>query len=293
MNWVEQWRALSARIEGLLSAGEFVLSAFRVNSSDVFSVVRKSLVPEFQAILAELQKFKNNHATELPSQAATALATFLGQGWQPFANNQGNVNIQILVPLAAFRSQFDYLIQDSEIEMRNLTELAFEHLRRMIVVNLDVRQKWAEAFQTHETSCERLGAVHLLGHGIWAFKVSAAGGATDLVYSDPLQEHSGTIKRTARALVLTEWKRVMRPGDLEAKAKEGRSQTDLYSGGVLGDTELKGTRYIVLVTESNLPAPGDIALDKVAYRHIVIPTKPEPPSEASRKLTRENNSNTA
>jgi hypothetical protein len=292
MNWVEQWRALSARIEGLISAGEFVLSAFKVNSSDVFSVVRKSLVPEFQAILAELQKFKNNHAAELPSQAATALATFLGQGWQPFANDQGNVNIQILVPLAAFRSQFDYLIQDSEIEMRNLTELAFEHLRRMIVVNLDVRQKWAEAFQTHETSCERLGAVHLLGHGIWAFKVSAAGGATDLVYSDPLQERSGTIKRTARALVLTEWKRVMRPGDLEAKAKEGRSQTDLYSGGVLGDTELKGTRYIVLVTESNLPAPGDIALDKVAYRHIVIPTKPEPPSEASRKLTRENSSNT-
>lgn len=293
MNWVEQWRALSARIEGLITAGEFVLSAFKVNSSDTFSVVRKSLVPEFQAILAELQRFKDNHATELPSQAATALATFLGQGWKPFANDQGGINIQILAPLAAFRSQFDYLIRDSEIEMANLTELAFEHLRRMIVVNPDVQRKWAEAFKTHETSCEKLGAVHLLGHGIWAFKVSAAGGATDLVYSDPLQERSGTIKRTARALVLTEWKRVMKPGHLEVTAKAGRSQTDLYSGGVLGDTELKGTRYIVLVTESNLPAPGDVTLENIVYRHVVIPTNPEPPSRVSRKQKRANNRNTA
>ncbi|MBI2538506.1 MAG: hypothetical protein HYW04_01730, partial [Deltaproteobacteria bacterium] len=261
MNWLEQWRALSARIEGLIRAGEFVLSAFKVNSSDTFSIVRKSLIPEFQAILAELETFKKNHATELPPQAATALATFLGQGWHGFDNNQGSVNIQILAPLAAFRSQFDYVIRDSEIEMVNLTELAFEHLCRIIVVNSDVQQKWAEAFQKHETWCERLGAVHLMGHGIWAFKVSTTGGATDLVYSDPIQERSETIKRTARALVLTEWKRVIKPDGLEAKAKEGRSQADLYSAGILGDTELKRTRYIVLLTKSNLPAPRDVVLE--------------------------------
>lgn len=290
MNWIEQWQGLSARIGGLLSAGEFLLSAFKVDSSDSFSVVRKSLIPEFKAILAELESFKTNHAAELPSQADTALKMFLGQKWAAFDNDQGRINIQVLAPLAAFRSQFEYLIRSSEVEMRNITELAFEHLRRTIVVNPDVQQKWVEAFQTNEISCERLGAVHLLGHGIWAFKVSAIGGATDLVYSDPLQERSGTIKRTARALVLTEWKRVVKPSDLEAKAEEGRSQTSLYSAGVLGDTELKGTRYIVLVTELNVSALEDVVVENVVYRHIVIPTKLESPSKASRNARKKGNS---
>jgi hypothetical protein len=33
------------------------------------------------------------------------------------------------------RAHFEYLIHDTEIEGRNATELALEHLRRLIVVN--------------------------------------------------------------------------------------------------------------------------------------------------------------
>jgi hypothetical protein len=79
------------------------------------------------------------------------------------------------------------------------------------VVDKNVRAKWQAAWKKsggHETRCEQLGAVHLLSHGIWAFKTSA-NGATDLVYSDPIDRYSTIVRQTARVLVLTEWKRVL------------------------------------------------------------------------------------
>ena len=161
----------------------------------------------------------------------------------------------MLAPLAAFRSEFEYLIRDAEIEGRSLTELAFEHLRRQIVVDKDVRKKWNAAFNRRETACERLGAVHLLSHGIWAFKITAPGAATDLVYGDPLSGRGIVMNRIARALVLTEWKLVKQADDIDGKAQEGRKQTALYAAGVLGDLELKRTRYVVLVCEGELQPP--------------------------------------
>ena len=52
---------------------------------------------------------------------------------------------------ATVRSEFEYLIHDSEIESRNRTEVAFEHLRRMIAVAYsEVREKWE--VMMHKTS---------------------------------------------------------------------------------------------------------------------------------------------
>jgi hypothetical protein len=62
MHWLEQWRALSARIDGLLGAGEFLISAFQVNSADVFGVVRKSFQPELQAITSEIENLGDTYS---------------------------------------------------------------------------------------------------------------------------------------------------------------------------------------------------------------------------------------
>lgn len=281
MTWLQQWQALAARIEGLLRAGEFLVSAFRVNSSDVFSVVRKSFLPELTAINTEIENLGQTYASELPPQASEALQKYVAQGWGT-AFNDGKIDIQALAPLASFCSQFEYLIRDSEIEGRNITELAFEHLRRHLVVDDDVRTKWRNAFQAHETACERLGAIHLLSHGIWAFKVMALGGATDLVFGDPVEHHSQVVRRTARTLILTEWKLVRSPAEIAAKAQEARDQAAIYSGGVLGDTELKRTRYVVLVCQPDLSPPDDVMLGAITYRHIVLPVSPETPSATAR-----------
>jgi hypothetical protein len=81
----------------------------------------------------------------------------------------------------------------------------FQHLQRLIVVDDEARRKWQAAFAKGEVECEKLGAVHLLGHGIWAFKIDARGGRTDLVYQEPA---GGLIKEQqyAEGFVLTGWK---------------------------------------------------------------------------------------
>ncbi|MGA6828580.1 hypothetical protein ACO9S2_13325 [Nitrospira sp. NS4] len=281
MTWLEQWRDLAGRIDGLIRSGEFLVSAFRVNSADAFSVVRKSLLPELKAIIAEIDHLGKTYASELPQQALVALQQYVAQGWGK-SFNDGAVDIQTLAPLASFRSQFDYLIRDTESDGRSLTELAFEHLRRQLVVDEDIRKKWQLAFKRHETACERLGAVHLLSHGIWAFKIVAPGGATDLVFGDPVKQHAEVMTRTARALVLTEWKLIKRPDEIATKAQEARDQAAIYSGGMLGDAELKRTRYIVLVSEADLVPPEDVSVGTVTHRHILLPTSPKSPSRTAR-----------
>jgi hypothetical protein len=147
MTWVEEWRALAARIDGLVRAGEFLVSALKVYSSDVRVVVKKSVIPELQAIGHEIKQFTDKYSDELSVKAVEALNRYTVEKWDEQAAEhstpqQGAIAIQVLAPLAAFRSEFEYLIRDSEIEGRNLTELAFEHLRRQIVVDEETRNKW-------------------------------------------------------------------------------------------------------------------------------------------------------
>jgi hypothetical protein len=169
VTWLEQWRALSARIDGLVRAGEFLVSAFRVHGNDERQAFRKSLLPEFKAITDAIIALGEGHGMEMPPRAVQALNRYQSCDWYEKVATLGASDstwaIQVLAPIAAFRSEFEYLIRDAEFEGRSLTELAFEHLRRQIVVDEDVRKKWNAAYKRHETACERLGAVHLLSHG--------------------------------------------------------------------------------------------------------------------------------
>jgi hypothetical protein len=70
MTWLEQWRDLAARIDGLIRAGEFLVSAFKVNSADAHSVVRKSFQPELVAIIAEIDRLCQR-SPEIPPGAIT------------------------------------------------------------------------------------------------------------------------------------------------------------------------------------------------------------------------------
>lgn len=287
MTWLEQWRNLAARIDGLIRAGEFLASAINAMQSDgirgidYFDCVKQSILPERDAIIVEIECLGKIYASVLPQQASAALNEYVARNE---VKNQmsGVIGIQLLAPLASFRSQFEYLIRDAEVEGRSLTELAFEHLRRQLVVDEDIRKKWQDAFKKHEPACERLGAVHLLSHGIWAFKVVAPGGATDLVFDDPVERHAEIMRRTARALVLTEWKLIKSQNEMTTKAQEAREQAEIYSGGVLGDAELKRTRYIVLVCQLDLLPPDDVSIGAVTYRHVLLLTSPMAPSTMAR-----------
>ncbi|HIJ44324.1 MAG: hypothetical protein QF511_00225 [Rhodospirillales bacterium] len=91
-----------------------------------------------------------------------------------------------LVLLGAFETEISFILSDVQEVIRARSERAFAHLQRSVVVDQAFREKWIAAFKKGEVACEKLGTVHLLLHGIWAFKVDAAGARTDLVESDPV-----------------------------------------------------------------------------------------------------------
>ena len=292
MTWLEQWRNLAARIDGLIRAGEFLASAVNASETpgippnDNFDCVKDSILPERNAIIAEIKHLGDTYASDLPPQASVARRRYVTWG-RIDSTTVGVIGIQSLAPLASFRSEFEYLIRDTEAEGRSLTELAFVHLQRQLEVDEDIRKKWQEAFKKRETACERLGAVHLLSHGIWAFKVSTIGSATDLVFNNPVDRYADIMSRTARALILTEWKLVRSGDTITTKAQEARTQARHYSGGVLGDVELKRIRYIVLVCHEDLNEDltlPDVIDEPVTYRHVLLSMSSMAASVKTKKL---------
>jgi hypothetical protein len=157
--------------------------------------------------------------------------------------------------------------------------------REGIVVDRDVRGKWQSAFAAGETHCEQLGALALLQHGIWAFKVSGAGERTDLVFGEALVD-STEPARASEALVLTEWKRVT-PIDSSQKATGAVEQAELYSGGILGGFELRDRRFVILVSQKQLALPPDVGRGGRIYRHVNIAVDPDTPSVAAKHVRAE------
>jgi hypothetical protein len=184
-----------------------------------------------------------------------------------------------LVLLAAFESEMSFIMTDVQDALRLRSERAFAHLQRLIVVDADFRRKWGQAFSAGEPECERHGAVHLLLHGIWAFKVGGAGAQTDLVF----QERPMGIpdpERYADGLVLTEWKCAATSRESEAKFGAARDQAQRYKAGILAGAELTAYRFAVVVSKDYIPVPGDVKINGITFRHVNIAVSPSTPSKA-------------
>jgi hypothetical protein len=193
---------------------------------------------------------------------------------------------QLVPALILVRSEVQYLLSNGQAEIRSHAERAFIHLRRSIVADPEIREKWQQAFKKGEVACEALGAVHALLHGIWAFKVSANKERTDLVYGSHLGELD-SVARSGAGLVLTEWKLVRRTSEVRTIAAAARRQAGLYAGGSLAGVELYSHRYVVLV--SGKPVNEDLedhVEGPVTYRHVFVPVDPPVPSARSRKQPR-------
>jgi len=76
------------------------------------------------------------------------------------------------------------------------------------------------------------------------------------------------ISRVADALVLTEWKKVKEPEKAETIAENARSQIQLYTAGVLSGIELSRYRYVVMVSQKQLPALEDVQKGPSICRHV-------------------------
>jgi hypothetical protein len=185
-----------------------------------------------------------------------------------------------LVILAAFESEMSFLMSDVQAVVRVRSERAFAHLQRLIVVDEDVRAKWKKAFGKGEVACEALGSVHLLSHGIWAFKADTKGARTDLLFPEPSSEHL-QLASNVDGLVLTEWKKGQ-GGDVGDLLTRAQIQAKCYVQGPLAANELKSYRYLIVVTEHNVVMPNDVQEGDITFRHVNIAVDPKAPSHQSR-----------
>ncbi len=283
MSWLTEWKAISDRIDSILKAGSFY--AQFANSSDGGGAAQRGLNPSAEDIRTSIKKFENNYISLLPDSAALCLQKFINDAEEIYDKScltpDPYLNVRTrLTFLSAFRADFAFNITDVSARARRLSERAFSHLQRSMIADPTIKSKWQDAFKKGETACEKLGAAHLLQHGIWAFKVEGAGEATDLVFGEPLREdYLSEAERTSEALVLTEWKRVDNSSGLKNKIQQAKDQVALYNEGILGGLELEGYRYIVIVSDDYLTMPSDYKdKNNVSYCHRSIAVNRKTPS---------------
>ncbi|MDW9507058.1 hypothetical protein GOA81_18775 [Sinorhizobium meliloti] len=284
VTYLSAWKPLSARIHGLEKAAAVHAGFLAVNSKSPYGA-DKDLQRHCEQILGSVVQFQETFRGLLPPAANDAIDRFMRECGQQIGNNTSRCDATLLrtiiVKLVAFESEVTYCLDSPMERVRSASELAFMHLQRLIVADAGYREKWKDAFKSHETHCESLGATHLLWHGIWAFKVDASGGRTDLVYQEPLNTGSAQV---ALGLVLTEWKRAN--GDPTARFQEAFHQAEAYKSGVLAGVELASHRYLVVVTGRQYDPPADRISGQVTYRHINIAVEPDSPSIIAKKLAK-------
>jgi hypothetical protein len=283
MTYLDQWKALASRIRGLMQAGQLHAGYLAVRSSDSYGRA-KILRQQSASILAALEVFRDRFRQSLPPAAVAALENFIGQNSSLIRGVIDNQDLReegawaALVMLAALETEMSFLLSDVQQSIRARSERAFAHLQRSIVADPDARAKWQAALKNGEVACEKLGAVHLLLHGIWAFKVNAAGERTDLVFQEPPRD-LGAEERYADGLVLTEWK-IAASGDRTGnRFSEARLQAARYAQGSLAGNELTTYRYAIVVSPQHVTTPVDLTENGVIYRHINIVVDPSPPSK--------------
>jgi hypothetical protein len=280
MSWRTEWKAISDRIEGLMEAGRFFVQLWVGHSSDTYGTAKRELLPHARSIFQSILKFQEHYSQSLPPTAVASLSRFTQQYKDRFSAQDINEieGLKLLLPcLASFRSEFTFQLSDMQAVAKRITERAFIHLQRIIIADPNIKEQWGSAFESGETACEKLGAAHLLLHGIWAFKASAEGERTDLILGEPLKDLS-QVESTAESLVLTEWKIIRTLDELEIQADKAYRQASVYGSSSLAGFELSGYCYLVLVSKGRLEVPSDRNENGVSYKYINIAVKPQVPS---------------
>lgn len=278
MSYVEQWRALSARIDGI------TVAAGALQAQDAHGAW-KFLGATCGETFVAIQQFVATFERTLPPEVVALVKAFADGNRAKVlegAKTDGAQMKAAVVFLTLLQSEITYYLAGRQEVVRSLTERAFLHLQRVLAVDDRERELWLAAFTgTGETACERLGATRLLYHGIYAFKINAEGARTDLMVPEPVDPSIEA--RGVDGLVLTEWKVAADAAGAARQFETARTQAALYQRGALLGLELAAYRFLVVVTRAPVAAiPADTTQDGVIYRHINIAIEPPVPSVQAR-----------
>lgn len=289
-----RWGQIAARVDSFARSAAIFLQAQGIQSEDPHGIAFKVFNREATRLLGEIRQFRDNHAQLLPAAATGELDDFLGSAGLSqilLANGVQGLDVVKAFPpiLLSVCASVSYLLADRNATGARLTERALGHLQRSLAVLDSEGAVWQAAFASGEVECEKLGGLHLLRFGVFAFKADPGGARTDLVLGDVITTTS-PLAAASDALVLTEWKVVREKDEPTDVAALARRQLELYTAGPLLGIELRSIRYAILVSEAQIAVPSDVTADEVVYRHINIAVKPHTPSKAAKRLSAGNGS---
>jgi hypothetical protein len=293
---LDQWQALSHRIRAFTQAGQQLFQF-----DDSYGTIRRFGEHGLKILIA-LEHFRDAFRHSLPQAAVDAIDNCVSkdadisvrkllQSTDSTSDLKKHQVWAALAMLMNFEIEMTYILSDAQVAIRVRVERALLHLKRLIVVDAAIREQWKDALKDGEVACEKRGAVHLLWHGIWAFKVNGEGERTDLVFqqrADELPNNQRYVERYADGLVLTEWKVASSEAEAQKQFAAARIQAGRYAKGVLAGSELAAIRYLVVVTPHCITEPPDWPDRKegVVYRHINIVADPTTPSKTRVSRTR-------
>jgi len=279
----QEWLDISGAVEGLRSAWRDYHQQIRGGGSDSFALSEQLFSPVAIQCFRNLVQLLRDNVAKLPPHAREVLEWTSQQEPLLKPSGGGQRTAALVAMVAALKTEVENLLRAPDVRAVPIIERAFLHLQRSIVVDPSVQQAWHKAFRQGEVFCEALGALHLLQHGIWAFKAHAHGARTDLILNQPVTEADAT--GVAAYLLLTEWKLVREGDDPESKVREALRQAQEYGDGVLGGVELTTHRYLILVSQAQLQRLPDRMEGKVLYRVANVAIRPTTPSKTGRRLS--------
>ena len=163
MNWRDEWNAIAARIGGLAASADLLTQSLRVagqSNDPIFPYLQL----QCQAILESVTDFSVSHGDTVSPTVWDAFNKFkVVIAWGPdiLQHTAQSIIQNVVFPLTLLSAEVDYLLSDFSAITRRRTERAFLHLQRSILIDGSYRTKWIEAFQTHETHCEKAGCTAL------------------------------------------------------------------------------------------------------------------------------------
>jgi hypothetical protein len=290
MSWQADWASISQRIQALCAGSTHIFSIENANANALKPVIEHLLIPQATAAFASVRAFTEQWHDALPPGVEFALGELIEASTRNgiWMSNHGKeasgmhaIGSRVIATLAIIRGEIDHLLADPSLIAVSVTERAFKHLQWMIVSDTEVRAKWQQHFRDGEPSCESSGATHLLLHGIWAYKAQSRTARTDIVMQEPVDDRP-EIRRAARALVLTEWKRAIAttPTAIRNAARDGRNQASVYAGEMLAGFDLRSVRYVIVVTEDRITPPPDDPVGDITYRYLNLAVNPSAPHKS-------------
>ena len=158
-----------------MQAADLHIGFLEVKRNDSYGSIKR-LHDQVRSTYELAKMFHVQFAETLPAPASDAIHGYIDQEGPIIALLSGNQELDQekvwagLIGLSVLETAVSFALSDVQQTIRARPERCFTHLQRTIVVDRSTRERWVRAFEAGERECEKLGAVHLLQHGIYAFK---------------------------------------------------------------------------------------------------------------------------